>query len=207
VTPEAEVLESHVPDPQAARAAQRRRRGLWLLAASLLLAGLGAVGAAGLVHLVLLRGLLDHPLLLGSAAVCLFGVALCHFTTRGWLRFLLGLAAACLTAGLALGGFLSAGSAAVTATAAAPGNSDVRAIVEVNDGVSDIDQVWTVSVRQDRGLLSREWEVGRTCYSSPSVRWEGSSRLVVEIGSSSTFIAVDPDTGQPEKGEGQIWAC
>lgn len=207
MTPEADVMPAAGgPIPEAGRAARRRRRGLWLLAASLLLMALAAIGDAGLVHLLLVRRVLEHTLVLGVAAVCLFGAALCHFTTRGWLRFLVGFATACIAcAGLALGWYLSGGGDVVTSTAAAPGMSNVRAVVEVNDGV--IDQIWTVSVRQDRGLLSREWEVGRTCYTSPRVRWEGSSRLIVETSDSSAVIAVDPDTGKPEKGEGQIWAC
>lgn len=205
MTPEDDVA-SRSESAQAEPASGHRRRGLWLLAASLLLVGLGAVAEAGLVDLVLIRRVLDHPVVLGVAAVCLFGAALCHFTTRGWLRFLVGFATACAAVTeAALSWYLFANDPVLLSTSVAPGRSDVRAIVEVSDGV--VDQVWTVSVRQNRGLLSREWEVGSTCYTSPRVRWEGPSRLVVETSSGSEVIAVDPDTGQPENREGAIWAC
>lgn len=73
----------------------------------------------------------------------------------------------------------------------------VRALNDV------IDTLWTVYVRQTRGVLSREWRAG--CVSSDAtgdgsieaVQWQSPRHLVAFTANSSISVSIDPRTGKP----------
>jgi hypothetical protein len=86
----------------------------------------------------------------------------------------------------------------------APGDREYKAVVHKHRSWFGY-AVHEVSIRQTRGLLSREWLAG--CISNEGngwpldhVRWEAPSRLWVTVGYEGygITIAVDPRTGKPK---------
>lgn len=91
----------------------------------------------------------------------------------------------------------------------APPGTDYEAVLV--EGADWIDTVWYVSIRQTRGLLSREWELGCITDDDPahafkSLTWDGRRTLVVTTQSESARITVNPRTGHPTS-TADIWSC
>jgi hypothetical protein len=165
---------------------------------------LGTVGVLYAGSLVWLNWL-ENPVIFAVAAGS-FGIGACQFISTTWLRVLVGLAGtavavACVLIGAVWMAIVGPPMFAV-ASGVAPGDSDYKAIVIERPDF--MDTVWYVSIRQTRGLLSREWPAG--CISNdptsdPSIEqviWQSPRRLLVSTGNADVVIHVNPRTGKPE---------
>lgn len=179
-----------------------KRRGLALIATSVLLVALGTVGVLYTGNLVWINRL-EHPFVFGCIAAATFGAGLLQLITKRWVRVLVG-----LISGLGVIGWLCIGvlwlmfaGTWTVASADAPGDSDYQAVVR--EGSDLIDTVWYISIQQTRGPLSREWYVG--CLSNDleedsfeDVSWRSPSRLLVRTAGQTITVPVDPETGKPQ---------
>jgi hypothetical protein len=101
-----------------------------------------------------------------------------------------------------VGFFVSSFASSELAIVSAPPGL-VRGVEAVErDGADVIDPTWRVSIRQNSGLLARDWKVG--CFSGDTgqynfdhVERDGRSTLVVTILRGSTTVVVNPATGRP----------
>jgi hypothetical protein len=196
-------------DATSGEGIKRRRWALLLIAVSLLFVLLGTVGALYQGNLIWLNRL-EHPFLFGSVAAAAFGVGACRLIATDWLRVLVGMVTIVVGGGwffLGVMVFSMSGTYLFpAATADAPDDHEYKAVV--HKGESWIGDTWySVSIRQTRGLLSREWPAG--CISGDGnfgplsihqVRWPSPSRVRVTLGSQAygTTISVDPRTGKPK---------
>jgi len=188
--------------------ARRRRWARVLIAVACLLVLLGSVGVLYDGTLVWLNRL-AHPFLFGCVAAAAFGVGACRLISTHALRVMVAVVTIAVGGAWFVIGFLWVSIAGMSlfpaATADAPGDREYKAVVHKGPaflGESD----YAVSIRQTRGLLSREWPVG--CISDAGqpdmsiyeVRWETPSRLRVALGweGYGITITVDPRTGKPE---------
>lgn len=181
-----------------------KRRGLALMATSLLLVALGTIGVLYDGNLVWINRH-EHPFILGCIAAVMFGAGLVQYIPWRWLRVLTGLTSGLVAlAWLMVGGLLFLWGAVSwpVASADAPGDHDYQAVVYEQPDV--IDTLWTVSIQQTRGLLSRQWLAG--CISNDAtadsaienVVWQSPNHLLVTTANAGIDIYVDPRTGKPE---------
>jgi hypothetical protein len=186
------------------RGIPRKRRGVVLIATSALLVALGTIGVLYNGNLVWINRL-EHPFIFGCIAAAAFGVGVVEFIPWAWLRFLIGLASGLVVLGWAMVAsivFVWGGISWPVASADAPGDGGYQAVVY--EQLDVIDTLWTVSIQQTRGLLSREWHAG--CISNDAtadssieyVQWQSPRHLAVYTANSSIFISVDPRTGKPQ---------
>lgn len=187
----------------------RHRWGRLLIVLALLVAAAGVLGVLNPGRLVWVERLLRHPYPMGVAAALLLTVGLRLLLDRVLLRLVTG--AVCLAAALGWGAawLVSPHDGSAVATARAPDRAQYEAVVR--RAGSDDDPAWRVSVRQTGSLLAREWAVGCVRDRSPDggfdhVRWAAPDRLVVELREGPALrVAVEPDTGRPERGTGPGW--
>lgn len=181
-----------------------KRRGLALIATSVLLVALGTIGVLYDGNLVWINRL-EHPFIFGCIAAAAFGAGVVEFLPWRWLRFLTGLVSGLVVLGWAMIAsivYAWGGISWPVASADAPGDADYQAVVyEQPDW---IDTLWTVSIQQTRGPLSREWRAG--CISNDAtadpaiehVIWQSPSHLLVTTANAGIDIYVDPATGKPQ---------
>jgi hypothetical protein len=180
-----------------------KRRGTALIVGSLLLVIMGTVGVLYDGNLVWINRL-QHPFIFGCIAAAAFGAGLVAFIPWRGLRVLIGVASGVVVVGWFMLGLLwlmMGGTVWPVASVDAPGDREYQAVVYEQAVV--IDKLWTVSIQQTRGLLSREWPAG--CINSDvndsssieDVRWQGPRRLLVTTDHSGILITVDPRTGEP----------
>lgn len=181
-----------------------KRRGLALIAVSVLLVALGTIGVLYDGNLVWINRL-EHPFIFGCIAAAAFGAGLVQFIPWPWLRILIGLTSGLVVLAWAMVAnfvYVWGGIRWPVATTDAPGDHDYQAVVYQQPDV--IDTLWTVSIQQTRGLLSRQWHAG--CISSDVtgdgfiqyVQWRSPRHLLVVTDNSGIFISVDPRTGKPQ---------
>jgi hypothetical protein len=83
----------------------------------------------------------------------------------------------------------------------APGDAPYTAVV--SEGTAVIDPVWVVSIRQSRGILSREWQVGCLDGDAPQdgykgMIWLSPTELSIRTEDGRQLsVQVDDDSGQP----------
>ncbi len=178
------------------------RRALILIAISVLLVLLGIVGVFYDGSYFWVDRLFQHPFLFGCVAAYLCGVGLVQLLNKRWLKILVGLVSLTVVgAWLFVGIFWVAMVGTHTVeTEDAPGD-DYEAVV--TKGADWIDTVWYVSIRQNNGLLSREWQVG--CLSDDlgadtfkGLAWDGPNRLLVTTLGQTITVPIDPRTGKPQ---------
>ncbi len=187
---------------------RRRRWALLLIAVAFLLVVLGTVGVLYEGDLVLLNRL-AHPFLFGCLAAAAFGVGARQLISTHRLRVTVTVATIAVgTAWFCLGLLVVSLFGLPTlpiASVDAPGDRAYQAVVHKHRSWGGDYAVYEVSIRQTRGLLSREWLAG--CISNEGngwplhrVRWETPSRLWVTVGYDGYGItmAVDPRTGKPK---------
>jgi hypothetical protein len=177
---------------------------LVLTGAALLLYGAMWVGTANPGGFVWVERLLHHPVVFGLTGSVLL-IKASTGRTPGLVRSLV-VAAAVLVSVAAVGLLVvldmmgpmrGAGGAQVPAPAGAP----YRALIR--EGSLMVDPVWVIWIRQDRGLLSREWRVGCLNGDDPADSYEGltwvsASELRVRIGDGRQLpLRVVPSSGQP----------
>ncbi len=188
---------------------RRERRAVALIGLAFLLVLMGTVGVLYDGNLVWLNRL-AHPFLFGCIATAAFGVGIRELLATHWLRVLVAAASIIVGGGWFLIGLMwvsvAGGRSFIPdATADAPGDHEYKAVV--HEGHSWLGETYYgVSIRQTRGLLSREWPAG-CIRNDPSghttlhrVRWISPSRLRVTVGweGFGTTIPVDPRTGRPK---------
>jgi hypothetical protein len=174
-------------------------RGAPLILVAGLLVSLGTIGVLYEGNLVWVNRL-EHPFILGCLAAGAFGVGVCQFITKKWLRILIGVLGWSVAVGwffLGLMWFSLAGTWPID-RANAPTDAYGAVVVEGDDW---IDTNWYVWIQQHRGLLSRQWLAG--CFSNDytadytHVVWESPTLLAVFTHSERMEIRVDPQTGKP----------
>jgi hypothetical protein len=194
-------------DPSDANGPNRTCRGLVLIGLGWTLVLLGSIGVFYTGTLVWINNL-EHPFVFGCLAAGLCAVGISQLEDESWLHAFTGFLSVGAMIGLMIAwGFIGLFWTYMVGThpfasADAPGDSGYRAVVIEQDGV--IDTVWTVYVRQTRGLLSREWRAG--CISSDLignesieyVQWRGPRELVVYTSNGGISNSVDPRTGKPQ---------
>ena len=201
----------HVADvdahPGEAKGSNRTRVGVVLLGLAWTLVLLPAIGVLYTGTLVWINNL-EHPFIFGCLAAGLLAVGITQLEDESWWHALAGF----LSVGAMIGLLVTWGLIGVfwtsmvgahpVASADGPDDSGYRAVVVEQDGV--IDTLWTVYVRQTRGLLSREWRAG--CISSDLVgngsiefvEWRNPRDLVVYTPNGGISTSVDPRTGRPQ---------
>lgn len=178
-------------------------RSLALLAASLCVGGLAALVYFHDSDLVLLREHLNHPFALGVLACFLMAMAAVGLRWM-WLRVVIVLLAA-LGAGVALfGGLLTIAFSSTEEVGFVDGPPPYTIRLQRSMAGLGPDMVMSLSVRNDGGLLSREWNLG--CFNDDvpddtfdSVKWTGPSSVEIRVVDGRTFpVALDPDSGRPQ---------
>ncbi|WP_433515468.1 hypothetical protein ACQP2T_07495 [Nonomuraea sp. CA-143628] len=178
-------------------------RSLALLAASLCVGGLAALVYFHDSDLVLLREHLNHPFALGVLACLLMALATVGLRWM-WLRVVIVILAG-LGASVALfGGLLTIGFSSTEEVGFIDGPPPYRIRLQQSMAGLGPDMVMSLSVRNDGGLLSREWHLG--CFNDDvpddtfdSVKWTGPSSVEIRVADGRTFpVALDPDSGRPQ---------
>ncbi len=190
---------------------RRERHAVALIGSAFLLVLMGTVGVLHDGNLVWLNRL-AHPFLFGCLATAAFGVGMCQLLSTHWLRNLVAAASIIVGGGWFLIGLMfvsvAGGRSLIPhATADAPGDHEYKAVVHKEQSWMD-ETYYDVSIRQTRGLLSREWPAG--CISGEGlyggtlsihqVHWQSPTRLRVTLGweGYGITILVDPRTGRPK---------
>lgn len=189
-------------------ATTRHRWGLALMALAVVVTAAAVVGVLNPGGFVWTARILHHPYPMLLVAAVLFTVGFRLWCERLLLRVVVG--GICLASAIGWGSawVLSPRDDGAVATAPAPDRGAYEAVVS-RTGDSE-DPAWRVSVRQTGSLLAREWPVGCVRPTLPQsafqeVRWAAPDTLVVELEEGSLDVAVDPDTGRPERGTGPGW--
>lgn len=189
----------------------RRRIGVSLLVLALLLAVVGFVGVLNPGRLVWVARLLDHPYPIGVAAALLATVGVRVLLVRQVPRIALGSVFLAVALGWAMAWAMSPRDGGSVATARGPDRADYEAVV--HGAGSDDEPAWRISVRQTGSLMAREWVVGCVPQDGPDgdfgrLLWTAPDQLVVVLQRDRLRIAVDPATGEPDRGRGPAWtAC
>ena len=186
---------------------RRRRWGPLLIAVAFLLVFLGSVGVLYDGNLIWLNRL-AHPFLFGCIAAAAFGVGARQLISTHRLRVAITVATIAVGGAWFCLGFLAVLLFGVSilpaASVDAPADREYKAVVHKERSWMGY-ALYDVSIRQTRGLLSRQWPAG--CISNEGngwplhqVRWETPSRLRVTVGweGYGITIAVDPRTGKPK---------
>jgi hypothetical protein len=190
---------------------KRERHAVALIGLAFLLVLMGTIGVLYDGNLLWLNRL-AHPFLFGCLATAAFGAGLCQLLSTPWLRNLVTTAGIIVFGGWFLIGLMLVSvdggrSLIPAATADAPGDHEYKAVVHKEQSWIG-EPYYDVSIRQTRGLLSREWPAG--CISGESlyggtlaihqVRWQSPTRLRVTLGweGYGITIRVDPRTGKPK---------
>lgn len=188
----------------------RRRRGVAMVAMSLVLVVGGTIGVLTEDQgFVWVERLLNHPFLFGCAAALLFGLGVALLTRHRWLGVsaqVIGVTVALAWAALGVVASSWFGTSPV-ARATAPGG-DYQVVVE--EGTDVIDPMWEIVVEQRGGLLARRWEVG--CISGDwngfrGVAWPNSRVLVVSTANGRALVHIDSQTGRPTLDTDHLWGC
>ncbi|GAB1818891.1 hypothetical protein [Herbidospora sp. RD11066] len=177
-------------------------RSLVLLLLSLGLVGLAVLGYVDAFELVLLREHLNHPFVFCALACLLAGLAAAGVQLM-WLRALAVVytvmcATAALFAGMTALLFSPIGEAGFV-----DGPGPYRVRVELTMAGIGPDAVTWLSLREDDGLLSREWPLA--CFNNDvpddsfdSITWTGPNSVRIRVGDGRTIpIALHPDSGRP----------
>ena len=190
---------------------KRERHAVALIGLSLLLVLMGTIGVLYDGNLLWLNRL-AHPFLFGCLATTAFGIGMHQLLSTHWLRTLVTTVSIIVGGGWFLIGLMVASVAGgrsliPDATAHAPGDHEYKAVVHKGQQpLIDEETYYDVSIRQTRGLLSREWPAGCIRSYGPGfaplhqVRWQSPTRLRVTLGSEGQGITilVDPRTGRPQ---------
>lgn len=188
----------------------RQRRGFVLIGIAGLPVLLGSIGVLYTGSLVLLNNL-EHPFVFGCLAAAIFGVGFSQLDDKPWLTTLIAVLSLVVAVGWAMLGVMWT---AIVDTdqvdsAEAPGGHDYEAVV--HEGADVIDTAWWVSVKQHRGLASREWEVDG-CISDDfgntyeDVSWRH-GRLIFHTTARDFAIRVDPQSGKPQSRIPADWSA
>jgi hypothetical protein len=188
---------------------RQERRAVALIGLSFLLVLMGTVGVLYDGNLLWLNRL-EHPFLFGCLATAAFAVGMRQLLSTHWLRTLVTTATIIVGGGWFLIGLFWAVVAGGTslipsATVDAPSDHEYKAVVHM--GKSWLGETYyNVTIRQTRGLLSRQWPAG--CIRSydtgraplHQVHWQSPTRLRVTMGrkGDGITIRVDPRTGRPK---------
>lgn len=155
--------------------------------------------------LLVVAQVLDHPLLLGFAALAALTGALLIVVRNRVLRVLIPVVAALGATVVAVPVVLFGGSGPQeTLSRAAPDRPDRRLVVE--EGAAMIDPLWWVYVDEGSGLTTRRWQVGYFNGDFTALReaaWEGPHRvrLTVDMGERDRVHVVElsPADGRPDR--------
>jgi hypothetical protein len=214
------VADTHEPqvspwgEPEdSERDGMARRRGVYLVAGSLLLVLVGAVGAKNPWALVWVEWLFHHTFIFGLLALVVFFVGLAVVFPNPVLRQVLwGVGAVVGFLWVVFSWMTAAFDEPVVETIPAPERAPYELVVrESSDGF--IDAAWVFEIRQTGSPLARYWEFG--CMSDDaagdayeSARWESADRLtLVPRRGRDITIQVNPRTGEPVEPSGQPWTC
>ncbi len=183
-------------------------RELWgwgYLVAGAVFVALGAVSSVVSSRLVWVDRLLEHPFTFGFVGAVLVSIGFNTVTSTRWIQLLGGLTAATVAACVAITGLVVSFlfTEGEVARVVAPGGDYLVVVDEVSVGM--IDTGYLVTIEQQRGPLSRSFQVGCLTYDSGendfvSVGWRTSRRLIVTTASRPITVRVDPDTGLPRAG-------
>jgi hypothetical protein len=189
---------------------------LCLVAGSLALVGLGALGAANPGGFVWIDRLLHHTFAFGVVAALGFSVGCALLVGWHWLRVVMivlgaGLAGIWLLAGLYAWTMFHEPEIESVSAPEGTGSSYELVVRESSDDI--LDPAWVLSIRQTGSLLAREWYLG--CMSGDaagtgfkSARWRDPSHLLVRAqGGRTRTVTVDPINGEPVASDPDLWTC
>lgn len=184
----------------------RMTRPSLLLAGALVLVAAAWVGAANPGGYVWVGRLLHHPFLFGLAVSALLIAAIVGRIRTSGTRTVVSIVAgtlsvAALTGLMVVLDLVSLGLDEV-GQISAPDDAPYTAVV--SQGTNLIDPVWVVSIRQSRGVLSREWRVG--CLNSDAAEdgyqdmtWVSPSQLSIRtVDGRRLSVQIDTNSGQPK---------
>ncbi len=188
------------------------RVGLLLGIGSFLLVGFGVLGVGYAGPFFHVRTAFDHPFVFGCAAALMMAGAVSFLVPWRWVAGSTAVLCVGVAAVWGLAGWYFVGSLPPehTTLAAAPDESGYE-VIKTRGSDGWFDSAWYLSIRQTRGLLSREFELGCLSNDDPStalksVTWAGSGTLVVSTPSRAVRVRVDSDTGRPIS-HSDIWNC
>lgn len=195
--------------PRRGRSRSRAQGLAFLVVLSLVL--LLAVRRSESGSLALFREVRQYSWFAAAVVLTMWTVAGARLLKRRWLRLLTATVGAVAVLAVSAIGLLHFWLEPVRGAAKVAAPSERYSVV-VEEGAWGIDTVWRVSVRQSRGLLSREWDVG--ClngdyppHSFRAARWQYDETVVLITAGRRALVRVDTESGRPLTRNGDIWGC